>query len=136
MFILDGSVALAWCFADEADTYADAIANRFPEVEAVVPALWHLEVANALLVGERRRRCDAADVAAWTAYLAALPISVDGQTDARAFGAILSLARAHTLSTYDAAYLELAQRRGLPLATLDRQLQAAAIAAGLAVFMP
>src|SRR5262245_58506524 len=119
-FVLDGSVALAWCFSDEADPFADAIAKRFPDIEAVVPALWHLEVANALLMGERRGRSNEKDTVAWTTFLAALPITVDEQTDGRAFGDTLSLARAHNLSVYDAAYLELALRRGLPIATLDK----------------
>ena len=82
-FILDGSVALAWCFSDEADPYADAIAKRFPDVEAVVPALWYLEVANAFLVGERRGRSDQADTANWTAFLGSLPITVAEQDGAR-----------------------------------------------------
>lgn len=136
VFVLDGSVALAWCFHDEADPYADAIVKRFPEVEAVVPALWHLEVANALLVGERRMRSTEADTASWLASLTALPIAVDEDTTTRAWGDVLHLARAHSLSTYDAAYLELALRRGLPLATLDGKLKAAAAAAGAAEFKP
>src|SRR5205807_4128173 len=112
-FVLDGSVALAWCFSDESDPYADAIARRFPEIEPVVPTIWHLEVANALLVGERRGRSDQADTAHWTAYLASLPIMVEEQAGARVFRDVLSLARTHALSAYDAAYLELALRRGL-----------------------
>src|SRR5262245_60183653 len=118
-FVLDGSVAMAWCFHDEADPYADAIAQRFPQVEAVVPALWHLEVANALLMGERRKRSTEADTANWLAFLNSLSITVDDETTARAWSDVLRLARTHNLTTYDAAYLELALRRGLPLATLD-----------------
>jgi predicted nucleic acid-binding protein len=135
-FVLDGSVALAWCFSDESDPYADAIARRFPDIEAAVPAIWHLEVANALFVGERRGRCDQADTVKWTAYLTSLPITVDDQNGPRTFSGVLPLARAHNLSAYDAAYLELALRRGLPLATLDKRLKAAAASAGVALFDP
>jgi predicted nucleic acid-binding protein len=135
-FVLDGSVALAWCFADESDAYADEVARKFPDIEAVVPAIWHLEVANALLMGERRNRSDQADTAQWTAYLSSLPITVDEQTGARVFTDILSLARTHKLSAYDAAYLELAVRRGLPIATLDTRLRVAATAAGVPLFNP
>lgn len=135
-FVLDGSVALAWCFADETDPYADAIAKKFPDVEAVVPALWYLEVTNVLLVGERRGRCDQTDTANWTTFLSSLPITVDEQTSNRAFSDVLALARTHNLSAYDAAYLELALRRGLPLATLDSSLRAAATKAGVAIYTP
>jgi predicted nucleic acid-binding protein len=135
-FVLDASLALAWCFSDEADPYADAIAKKFPDIEALVPTLWHLEIANVLLVGERKDRCDQADTATWTTFLATLPITVDEQTSTRAFGDILTLARTHNLSVYDAAYLELALRRRLPLASLDAPLQAAATAAGVALYAP
>ena len=135
-FVLDASIALAWCFSDEADPYADAIAKKFPDIEAVVPALWHLEVANVLLVGERKGRCDQADTATWTAYLATLPITVDEQTSTRAFRDVLTLARTHNLSVYDAAYLELAWRRRLPLASLDALLRGAATAMGVPLYAP
>jgi predicted nucleic acid-binding protein len=135
-FVLDGSVALAWCFSDEADSYADAIAKRFPEIEAVVPALWYLEVANAFLVGERRGRSDRADSSSWTAFLGSLPITLVEQDGARVFGDVLALARVHNLSAYDAAYLELAIRLGLPLATLDGKLKSAATNVGVDLYAP
>ena len=135
-FVLDGSIALAWCFSDEADPYADLIARRFPGVEAVVPALWHLEVTNTFLVGERRQRSTSADTARWSSFLAALPITVDGRAGFQIVPDILTLARRHKLSAYDAAYIELALRRGLPLATLDDKLKAAAGAAGVPLFAP
>src|SRR5438309_9111302 len=84
-YVLDGSVALAWCFSDEADPYADAIARKLPDLGAVVPAIWHLEVANAMLMGERRRRCDQADTSIWTAFLVSLSITVDEPNGPRAF---------------------------------------------------
>lgn len=134
-FVLDGSLALAWYFADEADPYADAVARGLVTREALVPSLWRLEIANALVVGERRKRSTQAQAAAFVARLEQLPIVIDGETDARAWGETLRLARAHILSAYDAAYLELAMRRGLPLASLDDQLKAAAAAVGVPPFV-
>jgi predicted nucleic acid-binding protein len=135
-FVLDGSVPLAWYFKDEADPYADAIAARFPGVQAIVPVIWPLEVANAVLMGERRKRSTEAQAAKWLGYLGSLPIAVDDETNVRAWGDVLSLARANKLSAYDAAYLELALRRGLRLATLDDRLKAAAVAVGVGEYKP
>jgi predicted nucleic acid-binding protein len=132
--VLDSSIALAWCFADEMNIYADTIAARFPDVEAFVPTLWYLEVANAFLMGERRGRNTPADTCRWTGFLALLPITVDDQTIARAWNDTSRSARLQNLTAYDATYIELALRRGLPLATLDAKLRAAAIAAGVAVY--
>jgi predicted nucleic acid-binding protein len=135
-FVLDGSVTLAWLFHDEQDPYADAIIAKLPNLEMLVPRLWHLEVANVLLVGERRRRCSQADTTQWLSYLGGLPIVVDGQTEARAWSDTVSLARQHGLTAYDAAYLELALREGVSLATLDDPLKAAAQAAGVPIYQP
>ena len=135
-FVLDGSIALAWYFADEADAYADEVGRQLPAVEAIVPTIWPLEVANAVLMGERRKRSTPAQAATWISHLLTLPITVDGETSAHALGAILNLARMQSLSAYDAAYLELAMRRGLPLATLDDQLKVAAAAVGVPLFVP
>lgn len=132
-FVLDGSVALAWLFHDEQDPYADAIVAKLPAVEMLVPRLWHLEVANVLLVGERRGRCTAADVTTWLGYLSALPVVVDAETEARAWADTVALARRNDLTEYDAAYLELALRTRLPLATLDRKLKSAAVAVGISL---
>src|SRR5215470_4897070 len=115
-FILDGSVTLAWLFHDEADPYADAIVAKLPALEMLVPRLWHLEIANVLLGGERRSRCSQADVTSWLSYLSGLPIVVDGRTESHAWTDTLNLARQQGLSTYDAEYLELALREGVPLA--------------------
>ena len=93
-----------------------AILDSLADARAVVPSLWHLEVGNSLLVGERRGRSTQADTVNWLKFLNALPIAVDGETVTRAWSDVLSLARTHGLSAYDAAYLELALRRGLPLA--------------------
>jgi predicted nucleic acid-binding protein len=135
-FVLDGSLAVAWCFPDEQAPYAQAVLDALASTTAFVPSLWHLEVANALLMGERRKRSTEADTARWLAFLTPLPITVDDETPTRAWGDVLRLARAHTLSAYDAAYLELALRRGLPLATLDGKLKAAAAAAGVVEYTP
>jgi predicted nucleic acid-binding protein len=135
-FVLDGSVTLAWLFHDEADPYADAIVARLPTLEMLVPRLWHLEVANVLLVGERRGRCTQADTVSWLSYLSGLPIVVDGATEARAWSDTLSLARQHGLSAYDAAYLELAMREGVALATLDAKLKVAMQALGIPFYTP
>src|SRR3954453_3270594 len=132
--VLDGSLTLAWYFADEADPYADAVAQGLATREAVVPSLWRLEIANALVVGERRKRSTEAQAAVFVARLELLPIVVDDETDARAWGETIRLARAHQLSAYDAAYLELAMRRGLPLASLDERLKAAAAVVGVPQF--
>src|SRR5271154_5140957 len=107
-FVLDCSVALAWYFIDEKDRYADAVATALRVASGLVPSLFHLELANILVVGERRQRSTEAQAAAFLARLAGLPIVVDGQTVARAWSDTIALARNHGLSTYDAAYLELA----------------------------
>ena len=133
-FVLDGSVTMVWGFEDEADEYAEAILERMPDLQAHVPSLWPLEVANALLVGERRRRVTSAETARFLAILGAFPITVDDQTVAHAWTDTMHLARAHNLSSYDAAYLELAIRLGLPLAALDGKLKTAAGAMGVPLF--
>ena len=135
-FVLDCSVTMAWCFHDEATPYTDGIRDSLADVRAVVPSLWPLEVANATIVGERRKRLDEARSHRFIVLLEALPIILDEETAARAFGDIAHLARAYQLSSYDAAYLELAIRRGLPLACLDGKLKAAATAAGVLLFDP
>ena len=135
-FVLDGSITLAWAFEDETDAYAEAVADGLANVPAMVPAVWPLEVANALLMGERRQRITAAKVAQFLALLQTLPIAVDDETALRAWQDTLHLARLHHLTVYDATYLELAVRLGLPLGSLDDKLKAAATAAGVAEFQP
>jgi predicted nucleic acid-binding protein len=131
-FVLDCSVTMAWCFEDEADRYSEAALAALAGSAAVVPGLWPLEVANVLLVAERRGRLTPEDGRQFLVLLAGLPITVDvAIPDPRE---ILTLARVHRLSAYDAAYLELAVRDRLPLATRDRTLRAAARAARVAPF--
>jgi len=135
-FVLDCSVTMAWCFDDEASAYTDGVQDQLGDVRAVVPTIWPLEVANAAIVGERRKRLDEARSTRFFALLSGLPIVVDGDTSEQAFTAIAHLARTHNLSSYDAAYLELAIRRGLPLACLDGKLKAAAQTVGVQLYMP
>ncbi len=133
-FVLDCSVVLAWYFADETDTYADAVAISLSHAEALVPLHWSLEVANALLSGERLKRSTITQASNFVSTLIALPIVQDEHTARRAWSDTIALARVHNLSSYDAAYLELAIRRKLPLATLDRQLKAAAKTVGVTAY--
>ena len=135
-FILDNSIVMAWYFDDETVQYADDVHESLSESTAVVPSLWHLEVANALLVGERRKRTTETNVTQFINVLAEFPIVTDELTHAKACADTLVLARAHDLSAYDAAYLELARRRDLPLATLDKRLRKAARVAGISLYIP
>ena len=117
-FVIDASIALAWCFEDEASPMADRVLNRLEDEEGVAPSIWPLEVANGLRSAERRGRIDEREVPGVVRLLTTLPIEVVPISLDQALGDVLSLARAAGLSTYDAAYLDLAMRRGLPLATL------------------
>jgi predicted nucleic acid-binding protein len=121
--VVDVSATLGWYFLDEITPTAEAARRNLVLGGAVVPALWWFEVRNTLIVGERRGRLDAIQTSEILAQIEALPISRDREPDSEA---VLALARAHRLTVYDAAYLELALRADLPLATLDRQLAAAA----------
>jgi predicted nucleic acid-binding protein len=125
-FVLDVSVTMAWHFEDEARPETWAILDQLTEQGAVVPALWFLEVANVLALAERRGRSKPAGIAAFLEQLHDLPLTADDETGRRALGETLAVARGENLSAYDACYLELAMRLGLPLATTDRQLRGAA----------
>jgi predicted nucleic acid-binding protein len=129
--ILDSSATLAWFYADETKPAIRQVFELLIKDGAWVPSLWRLEVANILEIGVRRGRNDVAFLHATLADLSLLPISLDPETDKHAWGATLQLAHRHRLTLYDAAYLELAQRRGFPLATLDGDLRRAAIAEGV-----
>ena len=126
-FVVDASMTLAWCFQDETTPFTEAVLNSLlGDSEAVAPAVWPLEVANALLVSERRKRITTADVSAVLKRIADLRITVDPIRVHDAFGTILFVARKDQLTEYDASYIELALREGLPLATLDSRLRDAA----------
>lgn len=129
--ILDSSATLAWFYANETTPAIRQVFDLLAKGGAWVPSLWRLEVANILEIGLRRGRHDSAFLHATLADLSLLPINLDPETDGQAWGATLHLAHRHRLTLYDAAYLELAQRRGLPLATLDGDLRTAAIAEGV-----
>jgi predicted nucleic acid-binding protein len=132
--VVDSSIALTWCFEDEASAETETLFERVRDAGAVVPGLWHLELGNALLQAEKRGRITMADLSLRLELIADLPISVDQETPARSWREILILARTEQLTTYDAAYLELAIRRGLPLMTKDCELAAAAKRLGVIVF--
>ncbi len=132
--VLDASVALSWCFEDEGSEYALQVLHALRTLEAVVPTLWTLEVTNGLLVAERRSRIDSATATKFTRFLLSLPLAMDPAERRRAFGETRRLAQAYSLTSYDAAYLELGGRLGVPLATLDRRLAAAAEAEGVLLF--
>jgi len=127
---------MAWCFDDEATPYTDGVRDSLADKRAVVPSIWPLESANATVIGERRKLLDEARSRRFFVLLEALSIVVDDDTANRAFNDIVHLARKYQLSAYDAAYLELAIRRGLPLACNDVKLKAAAVAAGVVLFNP
>jgi predicted nucleic acid-binding protein len=130
-FVIDASVALAWCFDDEATEATRALLDRFEDEHAEVPSLWHLELANALAVGERNKRITPARTSQFIALIGELPIVIDEQTPNVALSTVLDLARSEQLSAYDASYLELAMRRGVPLATKDNDLVRAARRVGV-----
>jgi predicted nucleic acid-binding protein len=130
-FVLDASVALVWCFEAEQTAPVMALLDRLAEAGAVVPQLWPLEALNGLLIAERRGRIDTARRHRLAGFLQQLPVTIDDETTARLWGATAQLAERHRLTAYDAAYLELAMRLSLPLATLDRALIGAATAAGV-----
>jgi predicted nucleic acid-binding protein len=125
-FVVDNSIIMSWCFRDEVSRYADAILERLENTTALVPAIWPLEIGNVLLVAERKNRLSKTDSNHFLSLLAALPIVVDQETPERMLKEIIALAREYNLSTYDASYLDLALRKEVPIATLDKALIAAA----------
>ncbi len=135
-FVVDNSVVMAWCFADEESAYADQVLASLETLTAVVPAVWPLEVGNVLMVAERRKRLGKADSVRFLELLYELPIEFMQETPKRMTGEIVALAREQKLSTYDASYLDLAMRKGLPLATSDKALKKAAQQCGVVLFEP
>lgn len=131
MLVLDCSVALAWCFRDEQSPAVIKIAHDIASHGAVVPSLWRLEIANGLQTAVRRGRIERAMRDQLLDLFAAYPLTVDSMINDFAWSSTLALSDKYSLSVYDAAYLELALRRGLPLASLDRALCQAAQAAGV-----
>lgn len=132
--VVDCSIVAAWLFRDERNEYAFEIARQYRACDYLVPSLWKWEIANTLLIGQRRKRCSQEDVTAWLAYLAGMPFQFDEYSLAAVWNDTLEFANDHQLTVYDAAYLELAHRESIPLATLDDEMKKAAKAAGVKLF--
>jgi predicted nucleic acid-binding protein len=134
IFVVDASAALAWCFEDEASSWTDSLLERLRQGDRiVVPAHWPAEILNGLLVASRRKRIKADQPALFWDELARLPIEAEPALAAMQAKTVLALSEKHSLTVYDAAYLELAHRRQLPLGTLDTDLRKAAQLEGVAL---
>ena len=131
MFVIDASVVLAWCFEDEASDDAGRVLERLEHEPAVAPANWPLEVANALRTAERLGQVDASELPRLRSLLAALPVEIAAIDLGIATGAVLDTALRFELTANEAAYLELAAVRGIPLATVDASLRTACARAGV-----
>ena len=131
--VLDSSVTLSWCFQDESTSATDELLDRVGAIGAVCPALWPLEVSNGLLMSERRGRVDSLRRQQLLNFIRDLPVEIDVDGVSRVWGPINQLALRFTLTAYDAAYLELAQRLELPLASLDQAMRSAAYQLGISV---
>ena len=132
-FVLDSSVALAWALPRQQTAMTKALLDQATEYGTLTTSLWPIEVANVLLIYERRRQMTTAERMSAIGFYSGLPIETDDQTATRAWGTSFGLALAHKLTVYDASYLELSLRSGLPLATLDQALAKAASACGVPV---
>jgi len=133
--VVDASAALAWCFEDEASSFTDGLLDRLRHGDQiVVPAHWPAEISNGLLVALRRKRIKVGQPELFWDELARLPIEMEPPLAALQAKTVLALGEKHNLTVYDAAYLELAQRLSLPLATLDADLRKAAQIEGVVVF--
>jgi predicted nucleic acid-binding protein len=132
-FVLDASIALSWCFVDEKTPLTDDLLNQIASGKhsVLVPNLWPLEIGNILVNAERRKRISYAQVSECLDMLGSLPIHIDEETAQKSFHEILSLAYAEKITTYDAAYLELALRKRIPLASKDKALCKAAERLGI-----
>lgn len=130
-WILDASVTMTWCFENERTAYTEALLDWAGSSPAAVPQIWALEMANVLAIAVRRKKIDRPQQARFLSMLETLPIHVDSLSGTRVFAPVLAVADEYSLTAYDAMYLELALRLGLPLATLDTQLLAAAKTAGV-----
>jgi len=137
-FILDNSVAMRWHFESEkpADQkYAESVLLSLADANALVPNFWHIEAVNVLLAAEKRGDTSLGEVERFIAQLEGLPLNVDPLTANQSFNRTMALARAYKLSSYDSAYLELALRRELPIATLDKGLIRAAKKADVCLYL-
>jgi len=132
--VVDASVAASWCFEDETSPFTESMLDDVTQNGARVPALWLFEMSNVLAVAERRGRIDVEQVTRFQEALLALPVLIDRAEERALVPALIHVARVHGLTAYDASYLELAMRSGLPLATRDGALRAAAERVGVTLF--
>lgn len=132
--VVDASVALAWCFPDETNAAADRILAELEKYTLLIPAIWPLEIVNAVLVGARSHRLREPEAQRFLELLQSLPLMEDTEPVSESAIRVYPLARKYDLSAYDAAYLELAARRNASLATVDKKLRKAAERAGLSIF--
>jgi predicted nucleic acid-binding protein len=131
--VIDSSLAAAWCFSDEATPQTDALLRSLQDTRGLVPSLWHFELTNMLIQAERRKRIGSDDATALLVFFDSLPIETDTEAPAARRRDVWVLARRHKLTSYDAAYLELAIRTAMPLATRDEALAGAAMECGVSV---
>lgn len=138
VFVLDNSVSIRWLLESNKKSdqvYAESVLKSLIDSEALIPNLWHLEASNVLLEAEKRKEVGTGEVERFISQLENLPLRVDAFTYQQSLNRIMVLARSYKLSSYDAAYLELALREGLPLATLDREMIKAARKAGVDIYL-
>ncbi len=121
-FVLDASITLSWCFKDECTALTDQTLKLLETEQAFVPEIWSLEIGNILILAERKKRIKYADIVQFLELINKLNIEIDNETSSKAFNEILYLAHSEKITTYDASYLELAMRKGVPLASKDLQL--------------
>jgi predicted nucleic acid-binding protein len=133
--VVDTSIVISWFFKDQLNPFADKVLDWLADATAYVPSVWPLEVVNVLLAAERGKLIGKADSIHFLNLLSQLPILIQHESPERMMKDILSLARDHNLSSYDASYLDLAIKKGLPLATLDKKLQEAAKSVKIAIYL-
>ncbi len=131
--VVDASVAMTWLFVDEATPATEDLLSRLETESALVPAWWHIEITNVIAIAERKGRITPTQTEGFLTRLDRLDLEIDGEAASRAFTHLLPLCRTHQLTSYDAMYLDLAMRRGMPLATLDDALRKAAKKVGVEV---
>jgi len=134
-FVVDNSIVMSWCFQDESCPYADRVLESLSDATALVPSIWPLEVVNVLLVAERRKRLSGAASVRFLTLLSQLPIAVEHEQQEKMMTGLLALARTNHLSSYDASYLDLSMRKGIPLATLDTRLKEASKMMNVRIFL-
>jgi len=133
MFVIDCSLTMAWLFDDEKTSFSEKMMDRLEEEQAIVPSLWIIEVLNVLLVGEKRKRITQSQSSHFLNVLSKMPIQIIEIQSILQSESMLFLGRTFGLTSYDAAYLDLASRYGLPLASLDDQLIIAAKKMGVQI---